>query len=48
MHSEERDFVTFRREFEMAYELYGLQENDKAICLMMHLDGAIKTHAFSW
>ncbi|MCP4487538.1 MAG: hypothetical protein GY820_09515, partial [Gammaproteobacteria bacterium] len=40
--------MTFKREFEMAYELYGMNENNKATCFMMHLEGAIKTHAFSW
>ncbi len=48
LRSDERDFVTFRHKFEMAYEMYGLRDNDKATCFMMHLDKAIKTHAFSW
>ncbi len=38
----------FRQEFEMVYDMYGLCEDMKAMCFVMHLDGAIKTHAFIW
>ncbi|MCP4489715.1 MAG: hypothetical protein GY820_20730, partial [Gammaproteobacteria bacterium] len=48
LRSDERGLWTLKREFEMAYEVSGLRETKKPNYFMMHLEGAIKTHAFSW